>query len=106
MGRRSAFVELGYDPAYGHVEDYDLWQRAWARGYKLVNLPGIVLRYCVHAGQVSARKSVEQQNKADSVRKRHWRVLLPGLGDGEINGIVEMLREGRGHTPHAFCQAL
>lgn len=98
IGRRSAFAELGYDPVFAQAEDYDLWQRAWARGYKFVNVPEIVLRYRVHAGQVSARKTAEQQNKADAVRKRHWQALLPGMDDDEIDSILEMLRTGKGET--------
>lgn len=98
IGRRSAFAELGYAPEYAQAQDYDIWQRAWARGYKFVNVPEIVLRYRVHAGQVSARKTAEQQNKADAVRKRHWQALLPGMDDEEIDSILQMLRTGKGET--------
>ncbi|MDR7994255.1 glycosyltransferase [Thermosynechococcus sp. TG252] len=98
IGRRSAFADLGYDSAYTQAQDYDLWQRAWARGYKLVNVPDVVLRYRVHAGQVSARKAADQQSKADSVRKRHWQTLLPNMAVDEIARIIEMLRDGKGET--------
>lgn len=98
IGRRSAFAELGYDPDFAQAQDYDLWQRAWASGYKFVNVHEIVLRYRVHAGQVSARKTAEQQNKADAVRRRHWQALLPGMDEGEIDRILQMLRTGKGET--------
>jgi glycosyltransferase involved in cell wall biosynthesis len=98
MGRREAFDRLRYQPEFVLAEDYDLWQRAWAAGCRLVNVPEIVLRYRVHTAQTSSRKSEEQKDRADAVRIRHWRALLPDLDDGEIDGIVEMLREGRGYT--------
>ncbi|WP_051372769.1 glycosyltransferase [Thermosynechococcus sp. NK55a] len=98
MGRREAFDRLRYQPEFVLAQDYDLWQRAWAAGYRLVNVPEIVLRYRVHTAQTSSRKSEEQKDRADAVRIRHWRALLPDLDDGEIDGIVEMLREGRGYT--------
>ncbi|MEJ5210015.1 MAG: glycosyltransferase [Burkholderiales bacterium] len=98
MGRCSAFAQLRYDSRFAHAEDYDLWQRAWARGYKLVNVPEIVLRYRVHGGQVSAIRTTEQQDKADTVRKRHWQALSPGMDEEEIDSIIQMLRTGRGET--------
>ncbi|WP_231833783.1 glycosyltransferase family 2 protein [Thermosynechococcus vestitus] len=98
IGRHSAFAELGYDPDYPYAEDYELWQRAWGRGYKFVNVPEVVLRYRVHAGQVSARKKAEQQNTADAVRKRHWRALFPRMDDKEIDYIIKMLHDGKGET--------
>ncbi|RMD80520.1 MAG: glycosyltransferase, partial [Chloroflexi bacterium] len=52
MGRREVFDRLRYQPEFVFAEDYDLWQRAWAAGYRLVNVPEIVLRYRVHAAQI------------------------------------------------------
>ena len=42
-----------------HAEDYDLWLR-FAERSKVANLNEVVLRYRLHAGQVSVRRALEQ----------------------------------------------
>jgi hypothetical protein len=59
MMRKDVFVAAG---AYRHLkdaEDYDLWLRM-AELTRTANLPQVILRYRLHAGQVSVRKSREQ----------------------------------------------
>ncbi len=44
----------GYRPVRG-AEDYDLWLRAAAAGFRFANVPRVLLRYRVSAGQVKQR---------------------------------------------------
>lgn len=84
IGRTSAFRELRYDSNYRHAEDYDLWQRAWASGFRLANLPDVVMRYRVHKAQVSYRHSAMQNKMANAVRVRHWLNICPDLAGEKI----------------------
>lgn len=60
MMRREAILAVGgYREFLRHAEDYDLWTRV-AERYELANLPACLLRYRVHAAQVSWN-SAEQQ---------------------------------------------
>ena len=54
MFRRAAVEAVGgYDSAYLHAEDYELWLRLRERG-RLVCLPDVLLRFRKHGGNVSA----------------------------------------------------
>lgn len=98
MGRRDAFRSLRYSEDFLHCEDYDLWQRAWAAGYRFTNAPEVVLRYRVHGRQVSSRHQGWQRQSANRVRFRHWQALLPTIDGKEIERIVDVLEHGRGKT--------
>ncbi|MDP6439256.1 MAG: glycosyltransferase, partial [Candidatus Brocadiia bacterium] len=66
MARTDALRNLGgYDAAFPHNEDYDLWCRLSRRG-KLHNLPEPLLVYRKHGGQVSSTKRAIQER--DHVR--------------------------------------
>lgn len=58
--RRDAFEQAGgYRSLFPHAEDYDLWLRLAEVG-RVANLPEPLLRYRVHAGQVTRRQIEEQ----------------------------------------------
>jgi hypothetical protein len=60
MLRNEVFQRTGgYRSAFAPADDYDLWLRI-AEHHRLANLPQAVLRYRVHAGQLS-QMQVEQQ---------------------------------------------
>jgi glycosyltransferase involved in cell wall biosynthesis len=88
IGRKELFATLRYDPAFETSEDYDLWQRAWAAGYRMVNVPDVVLRYRVHGGQVSVVKRVEQTEHTAEIRKRHWKSVLRDASDTDLDDII------------------
>jgi glycosyltransferase involved in cell wall biosynthesis len=79
IGRRTAFVSLGYNAQFTQGQDYDLWQRAWAQGYRFTNVADVVLRYRVHRNQVSKQKENAQRERAKAVRMRMWAGLLPEM---------------------------
>lgn len=59
MKKESALAAGGYRKALLDADDYDLWWRMAELG-KLANLGGVILRYRVHAGQVSQRGMRQQ----------------------------------------------
>lgn len=95
IGRRSAFHSLRYSEDFIHAEDYDLWQRAWASKYRLVNSPEIVLNYRVHSKQVSVENQLQQRTTADIVRRRQWKFIFPEMSESEIEEIIIAI-SGRG----------
>jgi hypothetical protein len=58
--RRDSFDKLGgYREAFLHAEDYDLWLRL-AERYEVDNLPEVLVRYRIHAGQLSQTGTEDQ----------------------------------------------
>lgn len=103
IGRREAFRILHYDSGFAQAQDYDLWQRAWAAGFRLANVPDIVLRYRVHDKQVSRRHESSQKNIANVVRERHWRVMFRNLSDDDICRIIRAFGVGGEKSRDIAC---
>ena len=58
--RRDAFASVGgYRAIFAPAEDYDLWLRI-AEHFQIANLKQVVLKYRIHAFQVSLRKRAQQ----------------------------------------------
>jgi glycosyltransferase involved in cell wall biosynthesis len=57
----------GYRENLDHAEDLDLWLRLSERG-RLANLPQPVVKYRIHARQLSLRKQTDQAIHAEAVR--------------------------------------
>lgn len=76
MLRRKDFVDRGlrYSPTVERAQDYDLWERA-ARQLRFANLPEVLLRYRIHAGQVGNAFGHQQAKTAALVRARQLRRL-------------------------------
>jgi len=88
IGRKELFATLKYDPDFKTVEDYDLWQRVWAAGYRMINVPDVVLRYRVHGGQVSQQRDTRHDELVSTIRMRHWREVLRDISDAELKEVV------------------
>ena len=94
MVRRDLIEHFQLRYVAGPAHDYGLWARL-APLTRLHNLPEVLLKYRVHAGQVSSTRTVTQNANADKVRK----ILLQDLGLSP--GPEEMdlhSRMGRGET--------
>lgn len=76
IGRSSVFKELRYSSEWSLVEDYDLWQRVWAAGFKMGNVPETLLQYRVHRKQTSSLYRRQQAQNSQRIRSRHWQQLL------------------------------
>jgi glycosyltransferase involved in cell wall biosynthesis len=69
MLRRELLADVGlfYDPAYQNAEDFELWVRA-AQHCELANLGEVLLRYRVHAAQITQSQAAGQRDAAGKVR--------------------------------------
>lgn len=50
-----------YNEKAHYVEDYELWTRLAQLGVRMANYPGVVLRYRIHPGQVTAIRQKQQR---------------------------------------------
>lgn len=64
--------QLRYDQQWEKCEDYDLWQRAVYAGWKMANVPEVILRYRQHEAQISTAAWGIQQDLTHKLRRRHW----------------------------------
>jgi glycosyltransferase involved in cell wall biosynthesis len=75
---RSAFDEVGpFDVALRTTQDYDLWFRMLAAGYRFAWLPGTAIRARWHAGQGTHTMSDLHQREAAALYVRASRTLGP-----------------------------
>lgn len=72
MMKTSLVKRLRYDDVWEKCEDYDLWERAAQAGWKMTNVPEVLLLYRQHEGQISTVTSVKQQELTQKIRRRHW----------------------------------
>lgn len=59
--RTSVAKKNPYNEKAHYVEDYELWTRLAELGVKMTNYPGVVLRYRIHPGQVTAIRQKQQR---------------------------------------------
>ena len=75
MGKAEVFKQNPYSAEYPVAEDYALWQRLAAQGYRFMNLPHALLHYRIHPQQTS------QQSEAKT------RALLVGLQQSYLHAL-------------------
>ncbi len=71
--------KLRYDAVWEKAEDYDLWERADHVGWKMTNIPEILLLYRQHDTQMSTATSIKQQELAQKIRFRRWLFVFESL---------------------------
>jgi glycosyltransferase involved in cell wall biosynthesis len=76
MLRKSALAGVRYNETIRRAQDYALWADCILHGLQLANIPQVLLRYRVHAGQATVRESFASLATGAAVR-RH---LLERLG--------------------------
>ena len=71
MWRREVLAGRGlwYDERIRRAQDYDLWARCTAAGLTLANVPEVLVRYRLHAGQATVRESAGSLATARAVRR-------------------------------------
>lgn len=72
MVRTIMIKELLYDEIRPEAEDYDLWVRAAVAGWKMANIPEVLLLYRVHPQQVSTKKANRQKQLSEEIRRKYW----------------------------------
>ncbi len=77
--RTHLIKELRYDPNWDKAEDYDLWERADRAGWKMTNIPEILLLYRQHDAQISILTSNKQQELTQKIRYRRWAFIFESL---------------------------
>lgn len=82
---------LRYDKAWEKCEDYDLWERAARAGWKMTNVPEVLLLYRQHDAQVSTAASVTQQELTQRIRRRRWEFVSTSMNI-EREWIAEVLK--------------
>lgn len=76
MMRRALLEEVGgYDAAFEHAEDYELWTRL-VEVTRFANLPATLMRYRVHEGMVTRRKRHAMLEATVRVRRSFLARLL------------------------------
>lgn len=80
MMRTVLVKQLRYDSAWEKAEDYDLWQRAAEAGWKMTNVPEVLLLYRVHTAQISTATSVRQRQLTLQIQRRYWKHAFDAMG--------------------------
>ncbi len=72
--------QFHYNEAAAKAEDYELWVRGAEAGWKMSNVPEILLLYRTHQGQVSVQAAEFQQEQGRIIRYRYWHFLFAKMG--------------------------
>jgi glycosyltransferase EpsE len=83
MVRRQAMVAVGgytEEDRFLRVEDYDLWVKLYAAGYRGVNLPDALYHMRDDRNAISRRKFRYRLNEAGAIAKAIWLLKLPLWG--------------------------
>jgi glycosyltransferase involved in cell wall biosynthesis len=101
MMRTDLVRVLRYDKAWEKCEDYDLWERAARAGWKMTNVPEVLLKYRQHAAQISTSALSHQQLLSQEVRVRSWASISEAmdLKRQEIDEVLK-LREPSSGSPN------
>lgn len=62
---------LRYDPAWDRAEDYDLWERAARAGWRMGNVPEVLLNYRQHPSQISSATRDRQVELTQQIQARY-----------------------------------
>jgi len=79
MMRTVLAKKLHYDASCEKAEDYDLWVRAAVEGWKMTNVPEVLLWYRVHSAQISTKTKVLQHQVGQEIRHRYWIFVFRSL---------------------------
>lgn len=77
--RTELIKDLRYDEAWENCEDYDLWERADRAGWKMTNIPEVLLLYRQHDAQISTATFIKQQELTQKIRHRRWSFIFEFL---------------------------
>lgn len=77
MVRRDAVLAVdNYSSRFPTCEDYDLWCRLVANGFRLANLPQRLLRYRRHPGQMKSRRLRETLRETIAIKRRYFQAEM------------------------------
>jgi len=89
---RDTVAALHYDKSFGAAQDLDLWVRAAAKGFRMTNVPEILLLHRNHPGQISSRLRDRQVQLTLEIRQRYWKLMAKSLEleESAIDDIITM----------------
>jgi len=87
--KRAVFEKLRYREDYRLAEDYDLYARAY-RGFRLANVPEILLRYRRHPGQATQARRDAMENVTRRIRLEMLQAqgYVPSAEDQRLHNLV------------------
>jgi len=85
MMRADLVRRLRYDPDWDRAEDYDLWERAARAGWRMTNVPEVLLYYRQHPSQISSVTRGRQIELTQQIQARYF--ALKG-GDWSISDLA------------------
>lgn len=101
MLRSAVIKQQGYSPSYPVAQDFELWLRLSARGFRFANLPEVLLLLRRHRGSVSAARHEDQLEFASRALVEYARSRFGvDIGANEARGLVNppMFAAGIGHA--------
>lgn len=75
MVKTECMRRLKYDNKWEKCEDYDLWERGARAGWRMCNVPEILLLYRQHDFQTSQKFAIHQLELTQSIRRRYWHFI-------------------------------
>jgi glycosyltransferase involved in cell wall biosynthesis len=108
MMRADLVKGLRYDKAWEKCEDYDLWERAARAGWKMTNVPEVLLNYRQHAAQISTSALSHQQSLSQAVRMRSWDAISEAidLNRHEIDEVLKLREPSNGSANIDLVEAV
>jgi glycosyltransferase involved in cell wall biosynthesis len=76
MARTEVLKSHPYDDTAAHCEDYALWLELERAGYRMVNLPVVLLYYRAHQANISVVKRHSQRKNTEEFLGRHLQIAL------------------------------
>lgn len=80
MMRTDFAKQLRYDKCCEKAEDYDLWVRAAQAGWKMTNVPEVLLLYRKHGSQITTATVVKLQKVSKLIQTRYWSLIADTYG--------------------------
>lgn len=90
MVKTELLSSLQYRKHWESCEDYDLWERAACAGWKMTNVPEVLLYYRLHNAQISTSKAGQQLNLSQQIRFRYWDFCRNSLNI-ELEWLIEVI---------------
>jgi glycosyltransferase involved in cell wall biosynthesis len=97
MMRTKLVKQERYDKRFEGAEDYDLWVRAAQAGWKMSNVPEVLLLYRMHASQITTQSSNRQKNLGEEIRRRYW-TFVTDLMRLRPEGALEIFNLGQSNA--------
>lgn len=85
--RRDTMDAGGYDESFRRAQDYDLWDRCLAKGFKFIYVPETLLQYRSHPESITRLHGQEQSAVAMKVSFRAMARAFPDAPRDELVGL-------------------